>query len=147
MYVDKFIGKPIDDLNGFNIVSLHSSQINEIRKGATDAPAYKDSIDQEHWKYISSIKEVRLQLYINWILTLTFSIERPQFYLRQRIEDNNLIWSLDSLQVPHTCPLKPKPSVIASLHPLTLGLLHVLLTLRRGMGRTRNDGTDRRERP
>ena len=48
-FVDRFIGKSIDDLNGFNIISFHSSEINEIRKGATDVPAYKDSIDQEHW--------------------------------------------------------------------------------------------------
>lgn len=58
-------------------------------------------MDQEHWKYISSIKEIKLQLYINWIHILTISLKPPKFYLSQIIEGNMLIWSLKSLFLPH----------------------------------------------
>jgi hypothetical protein len=95
--VDNFIGKPIDNLNGFNVILLQST---ETRDSLTDKPVYKDSIDQEHWKYISSIKEIKLQLYINWIHILTISFKPPKFYLSQIIEGNTLKWSLKSLFLP-----------------------------------------------
>jgi hypothetical protein len=47
----------------------------------------------------------------------------------------------------HTCPLKPRSSIIVILPPLTLGRPHALLALRKGIGSTRHEGAYRREGP